>query len=62
MNDHARAAGSREEVAKYRRAAEETLSQLDWCVSYLYSIRKPDLARAIERNRTTIRRQMSRDD
>jgi hypothetical protein len=48
------------EVAKYRRAAEETLNQLDWCVSYLYRIRKPRIARAVDKNRTTIRRRMLR--
>jgi hypothetical protein len=48
------------EVARYRRAAEETLNQLDWCVGYLYRIRKPRIARAVDKNRTTIRRQMMR--
>ena len=49
-----------EEVARYRRAAEETLNQLDWCINYLHRIRKPDIARALEKNRSTIRRRMSR--
>jgi hypothetical protein len=48
----------RDEVERYRRAAEETLNQLDWCISYLHQIRKPDLARALVRNRSTIRRRM----
>ena len=48
-----------EEIARYRRAAEETLDQLDWCVKYLYRIRKPQIARAIDKNQVTIRRQMS---
>jgi hypothetical protein len=51
-----------EEVARYRRAAEETLNQLDWCINYLHRIRKPDIARALEKNRSTIRRRMSRAD
>jgi hypothetical protein len=46
------------DVAKYRRAAEETLEQLDWCVSYLYRIRKPALAQTLEKSRTAIRRRM----
>jgi len=49
-----------EEVERYRRAAEETLEQVDWCIGYLYRIRKPEIARALENNRSTIRRQMER--
>jgi hypothetical protein len=52
---------SREPTAQmYRDAAEETLEQLDWCVEYLYRIRKPRIARAIAKNRAEIRRQMRR--
>ena len=40
--------------------AEEALGQLDWCVSYLQSIRKPGIAKVIEQNRSQIRREMSR--
>ena len=47
-----------DDVERYRRAAEETLNQLDWCISYLHQIRKPDIARALERNRSKIRRRM----
>jgi hypothetical protein len=54
--------GTREDVERYRRAAEETLNQLDWCISYLHRIRKPDIAQALERNRSTIRRRMGRFD
>jgi hypothetical protein len=53
---------NRDEVERYRRAAEETLNQLDWCISYLHRIRKPDIAQALERNRSTIRRRMGRFD
>jgi hypothetical protein len=49
-----------EEVARYRRAAEETLEQLEWCVNYLHRIRKGRIADAIDKNRRHIRRQMSR--
>ena len=49
---------TRDEVERYRRAAEETLNQLDWCISYLHGIRKPQIARTLERNRSTIRRRM----
>jgi hypothetical protein len=47
-----------EEIERYRRAAEETLDQLDWCVNYLYKIRKDQVARAIEMSRKQIRRRM----
>jgi hypothetical protein len=53
---------TRDDVERYRRAAEETLNQLDWCISYLHRIRKPDIARTLERNRSTIRRRMGRFD
>jgi hypothetical protein len=48
-----------DEIARYRRAAEETLDQLDWCVKYLYRIRKPRIAGTVDKNRKTIQRQMS---
>ena len=47
-----------QEVARYRRAAEETLGQLDWCIDYLHRIRKSGIADAIGKNRSLIRRQM----
>ena len=47
------------EVARYRLAAEEALEQLDWCVSYLQRIRKYHIAKAIEQNRSQIRREMN---
>jgi hypothetical protein len=55
--------GSRaEEADRYRTAAEETLEQLDWCIHYLYRIRKPEIAETIAKNRATIRRRMRGDD
>jgi hypothetical protein len=62
-SDHTRARtqdGVDDEVERYRRAAEETLEQVDWCIGYLYRIRKPEIARVLETNRSTIRRQMER--
>lgn len=50
------------EVTRYRRAAEETLDQLDWCINYLHSIRKSGIANALAKNHSTIRRQMSSAD
>jgi hypothetical protein len=48
------------EIARYRRASEEALEQLEWCVNYLYRIRKPRIAEGIDKNRRRIRQQMSR--
>jgi hypothetical protein len=42
------------ELGRYRRAATNALDQLEWCVEYLYRVRKPDIARAIDRNRRQI--------
>jgi hypothetical protein len=45
-----------DDVNRYRRAAEMTLDQLDWCISYLRSIRKKEIAKALSRNRDAIKR------
>jgi hypothetical protein len=42
------------ESERYRRAALEALGQLDWCIDYLYGLRKAEIARTISRNRTRI--------
>jgi hypothetical protein len=46
------------EVERYRRAAEDALQQLDWCIGYLHGIRKVDISRALARNRSFIRSQL----
>jgi hypothetical protein len=48
-----------EEIARYRLAAEETLEQLEWCVQYLHRIHKSRIADVIDKNRRSIRREMS---
>jgi hypothetical protein len=40
-----------QEAERYRAAAELALDQLQWCINYLYRIRKPALARQLKRNR-----------
>jgi hypothetical protein len=47
-----------DEVERYRRAAEDALQQLDWCIGYLHGIRKTRLSRALARNRGYIRTQL----
>ena len=46
------------EVERYRRAAEDALQQLDWCIGYLHGIRKVGISRALARNRSHIRTQL----
>jgi hypothetical protein len=57
--DDAEAREREEEIARYRRAAEETLGQLAWCVNYLHRIRKGRIAELIDANCRHIRREMS---
>jgi hypothetical protein len=47
-----------DEVERYRRAAEDALQQLDWCIGYLHGIRKTQISRALSRNRSHIRSQL----
>ena len=47
-----------EEAERYRRAAEDALQQLDWCIGYLHGIRKVDISRALARNRSFIRSEL----
>jgi hypothetical protein len=49
---------NREEVERYRQAAEDALQQLDWCIGYLHGIRKLDVSRALAKNRSYIRSQL----
>jgi hypothetical protein len=42
------------EIERYREAAERALDQLEWCIDYLYRVRKPDIARTLSRNRSQI--------
>jgi hypothetical protein len=44
-----------DEVERYRRASEDALSQLDWCIGYLHGCGKKGLARSLAKNRGYIR-------
>jgi hypothetical protein len=46
------------EAARYRRAAEAALGQVDICIRYLQKIRKQQLATRLARNRESIARQL----
>jgi hypothetical protein len=43
-----------ERAARYCKAADLAVEQLDWIISYLHRIRKHEIARALQRNRTSI--------
>ncbi len=42
------------DIERYRQAAIDALGQLEWCVDYLYGVRKAQIARVIARNRSQI--------
>ena len=44
-----------DEMERYRRAAEDALQQLDWCIGYLHGIKKVKISQALARNRGVIR-------
>ena len=46
---------TRQDAERYRRAAEDALQQLDWCIGYLHAIHKTQISRALARNRSYIR-------
>jgi hypothetical protein len=48
-----------DETARYRAAARLALDQLDWCINYLRRIRKGQIARALDENRTAIARRLA---
>ena len=47
-----------DEMERYRRAAEDALQQLEWCIGYLHGIKKVDISRALAKNRSHIRTQL----
>jgi hypothetical protein len=51
-----------EECERFRRAAEDALQQLDWCIGYLHGIRKLDVSRALAKNRSYIRTQLLKQE
>ncbi len=47
-----------EEGERYRRAAEDAMQQLDWCIGYLHGIRKQRISAQLARNRGYIKRNL----
>lgn len=50
--------GRRDEAARYRRAAEEALAQVEWCADYLRRIHKRQLAARLAKNSRYIRQKL----
>ena len=46
------------EIERYRESAAATLKQLEWTAGYLRSIRKSDIAKALDRNRKHIEQRL----
>jgi hypothetical protein len=51
-------AAAQNDLERYRRAAEETLDQLQWCIDYLHRIGKSRIANVIANNHRIIRTRM----
>ncbi len=49
-----------DEKQRYRRAAEDALQQLDWCIGYLHGIHKTAISAQLASNRNYIRRHLLR--
>jgi len=47
-----------EETARYHRAAQLALGQLEWCIEYLRRIHKPRLAQQLAKNHAAITRKL----
>ena len=50
--------GRAEEAARYRRAAEEALAQVEWCAEYLRRIHRHQLAARLAKNSRYIRKKL----
>jgi hypothetical protein len=49
------------ESMRYRRAAEDALQQLDWCIGYLHGIHKPQISARLAQNRQFIKEQLMKE-
>ena len=50
-----------EQAERYRRAAEDALGQLDWCIGYLHGIHKDRISTQLAKNRAHIRSALLRE-
>ena len=49
------------ETERYRKAAEDALQQLDWCIGYLHGIRKSQLSAQLAKNRMQIKQKLMQE-
>lgn len=49
------------QAERHRRAAEDALGQLDWCIGYLHGIHKERISAQLAKNRAYIRRVLLRE-
>jgi hypothetical protein len=47
-----------DEGERYRKAAEDALQMLDWCIGYLHGIHKTRISAQLAKNRAYIRRDL----
>jgi hypothetical protein len=50
-----------DDAPRYRRAAEDALQQLDWCIGYLHGIRKTKISAQLAKNRSYIKRNLLKE-
>ena len=50
------------EIERYKEASASALGQLEWVVEYLNKIHKPQIARALDRNRKQILQRVQTGD
>jgi predicted RNase H-like nuclease (RuvC/YqgF family) len=48
----------KDEVERYRRATEDLLQQVDWCIGYFHGCGKRAIARSLSVNRSFVRRHL----
>jgi hypothetical protein len=49
------------ETERYRRAAEDALQQLDWCIGFLHGLGKTKISKALAQNRSFIRTELLKE-
>jgi site-specific recombinase XerC len=50
------------EVERFRRASDDALQQLDWCIGYLHGSGKKGIARSLSKSRSYIRHLLKRSE
>lgn len=48
------------QVERYRRASEDLMQQVDWCIGYFHGCGKKSIAKSLSNNRSYIRKHLLR--